>query len=881
MAVELARAYVTVLPSSAGLGYSIAKELEGLDVEKPLAKPQAKFQTSWLSATGKTMQGVGKGIEGVGKKLTNSITKPAGIAAGAVAGIALAGGWKRLTSIENAQAGIEGLGFSAKDAARIIQEDVMAAVDGTAFALQDAGQLAAGFLSSGVQPGKELTGILSLVGDAAALSGADFSTMGDIFQKVRGEGKVTGSTLFQMTQNGLYAVPMLAKAFGKSEEEIRKMASAGEISADMFETALRDQIGGTAKTAGQTTQASFANMRTAISNFGAVVLADTLPILRDLFGTIKDLFKSDEMKALAADLGKSLSGIAKVAADAIKGILTWFTQLGPGGQKSILMVVGAAIALGPTLVAVGRAVQLVGGAMSGLSAGAATVAKFGGSFAAIGKAVAKVGPMFGKLGGLFKTLGTVGVAVFKGLGVAVRVAAAGVRVLGAAIMANPIGLIVAGVALAVTALVWFFTQTETGRELWGKFVNWLKQLWAGIVDFAVQVWGALAPYLSGLWEGIKTTATAVWNGIKAAIGFVWQAIVWVFKNLSPVGFIITHWNTIKAVTAAVWNGIKAALSAVWQAIVWVFKNLSPVGLVITHWQKIKQTTTAVWNAIKSFMTGLWNALVSFVGNAAKNIYNRVRAAFDQTRANSVRIWTALRSGVQNIMNGMRAAVVNVANAIKNGIINAWNSARARAVAIFQSMRSGILAPINGALGAVRAMPGRIKGAFSGAGSWLYRSGRSVIDGFVRGIQSAAGKVTSAVKNVVNSARRLFPFSPAKEGPFSGRGWVLYSGISIGEAFADGMERTESEVEKAARLLADAAVIDVPGPHIGAPTVDTWTPAAEGMPMPPRRSMPAPADSLFGGQVRGAQPVELNQTIMTQDPEAAAQRSSRLIMAGLA
>jgi len=52
----------------------------------------------------------------------------------------------------------------------------------------------------------------------------------------------------------------------------------------------------------------------------------------------------------------------------------------------------------------------------------------------------------------------------------------------AAFAANPIGLIITAIGLAIAALTWFFTKTEVGKEIWGNFMSWLKDLWDGLVD---------------------------------------------------------------------------------------------------------------------------------------------------------------------------------------------------------------------------------------------------------------------------------------------------------------------------------------------------------------------------------------------------------------
>ncbi|NQE88129.1 hypothetical protein [Nocardia terpenica] len=95
-------------------------------------------------------------------------------------------------------------------------------------------------------------------------------------------------------------------------------------------------------------------------------------------------------------------------------------------------------------------------------------------------------------------------------------------------------------------------------------------------------------------------------------------------------------------------------------------------------------------------------------------------------------------------------------------------------------------------------------ALGDMGSLLVESGKALISGFITGIKSMLGSVADAAKSIVSAARDFFPFSPAKEGPFSGSGWVLYSGQSIGEAFADGMTDQQKSVVNAAKSIMQAA-----------------------------------------------------------------------------
>src|SRR5690606_14270710 len=112
--------------------------------------------------------------------------------------------------------------------------------------------------------------------------------------------------------------------------------------------------------------------------------------------------------------------------------------------------------------------------------------------------------------------------------------------------------------------------------------------------------------------------------------------------------------------------------------------------------------------------------------------------------------------------------------------------------------------ISSLLGLVRSLPGKVRGGLGNVGSWLYESGKSIIQGLINGIRNMAGGVYDAVQDVLARARNLLPFSPAKEGPFSGKGWTLYSGRSIGEALADGIADSERLVHSAADRLVSGA-----------------------------------------------------------------------------
>ena len=152
------------------------------------------------------------------------------------------------------------------------------------------------------------------------------------------------------------------------------------------------------------------------------------------------------------------------------------------------------------------------------------------------------------------------------------------------------------------------------------------------------------------------------------------------------------------------------------------------------------------------------------------------------------IWNAIKSAIETAINAVKGVIDSVLNTIKGIWDGMWEGISSGISAIWEGIKSGVSNGINAVGEAIKGVKDTVCGFFSNAWEWLVDSGKSIIDGLVNGIKGAVDGAVSAVSGVVESIRDLFPFSPAKKGPFSGHGWVLYSGMSIMNALADGVEK---------------------------------------------------------------------------------------------
>ena len=242
-----------------------------------------------------------KGIrqaEGHLAQLGGAVAKIGGAAAAAAgaAGLglltgALTSGFARLQSIDNATNKLEGLGHSA-ESVQTIMDSALASVKGTAYGLGDAANIAASAVAAGIQPGQELTKYLTLTADAASIAGVSLEEMGNTMNNVRTVGAAYNDSLQIVAQKGIPIYQMLADQLGVTTAEVKDLASEGAISADMFETAMRDKFGGAALKAGETVNGAFENMKAALARLGAALLGTTFEGLPEVMGEVTAIFDS-------------------------------------------------------------------------------------------------------------------------------------------------------------------------------------------------------------------------------------------------------------------------------------------------------------------------------------------------------------------------------------------------------------------------------------------------------------------------------------------------------------------------------------------------------------------------------------------------------------
>lgn len=242
--------------------------------------------------------------------------------------------------------------------------------------------------------------------------------------------------------------------------------------------------------------------------------------------------------------------------------------------------------------------------------------------------------------------------------------------------------------------------------------------------------------------------------------------------------------------------------------------------------------------VKKMQSGLtenlpkwWNSFTAWVrqkASAAPGVFNVVGSAIGGWFG---RLWSRYIAGpVSRQWNSFLSTV----RGLPSRAVTALNPLGGRlsgvSSAAWQRFRTAAGTRVSSFLGWARGIPGQARSALGNLGSYLYNSGASLIQGFINGIRAKIGQVRNAAASVVSAARDYFPFSPAKKGPFSGRGYTLYSGRALIDAFGKGIADQAPSVQKRMHRLLDgmsgtvagdvavrpsmASLIDTPAPGYG-------------------------------------------------------------------
>lgn len=194
--------------------------------------------------------------------------------------------------------------------------------------------------------------------------------------------------------------------------------------------------------------------------------------------------------------------------------------------------------------------------------------------------------------------------------------------LNAAMMLNPVALVIAALVGLGVALYIAYQRSEQFRAIVNSVFNWLKSnvppIMAAVKNAVTTAWNTISSATQAVWDAVSSTVMGVVNAIRSHVT----------ANFNTYRTVITAaWNVIRALTLAVWNVISTTITSVIDVIrgkisaMQAFRNI-----VSAVWSGIKAVTSAAWESIKDVVRvavdqipGIISAVASLAATAARDI----------------------------------------------------------------------------------------------------------------------------------------------------------------------------------------------------------------------------------------------------------------------
>lgn len=601
-------------------------------------------------------------------------------------------------------------------------------------------------------------------------TGENLKGVAQAYGQMAASGKVTAENINQLTDNNTALSASLKDTVMQMNPQLKQYASFNEavsdgaVSMDMLDKAMQKAADGS----GSATK----TIRDTWSGFNEDLSQALLPTLEALTPVINAII--DKMDDWGKGAGKTVSNVIKYFQDLFQKLQENAATLAfleawdniKSAFESIVSIIGNVINsfLGINTETTKNATSIDNVAKS--------IAVFAGKLSEVTKKIAdflkKVSESKTAMSVLKGTLVVLASAftafkiskgildtinAFKTIGEVAKLAMGPVKALFGLIIANPFVAIAVAIAAVVAGLVYFFTQTETGKKAWQSFVDflsqsieaikqfftglgtWFSELWTSTVEGAKTIWNGITEFFSGLWNGIVTIITNVFATIASAVTGAYNWFVTTFQPL--ISFYQSIFNLIGSIINVAFQLILAIIRGAYQ-------------LVIGAWKGLSAWFGGIFNAVSSVVSTVFSA----IGGFAVSAWNVVRS-----------VWSAVSGFFSGIFNSVRSVVSGVFSAIGGFASSAWS----RISGVFNGVGSFFSGVFNGAKSAVSrvfdAFGGfasnaynAITGVFDGLGSFfsgIFGGIKDTIDRVLGGVTGTIDKISGAINGIAGKLGGMF------------------------------------------------------------------------------------------------------------------------------
>lgn len=472
---------------------------------------------------------------------------------------------------------------------------------------------------------------------------ADGNSLGDVLQTLTDYANDTGvgfNDLWGSSEAGKAAITLLSDGVGAFNDEVQSMSDSVGATSDAL---------GKLETPSQKAKVAITQVKNSGIELGTAVLTSISPLIDKL-------------------------------AKGIEKLTTWFNNLSPGMQQTIVVVLGVVTALGPLIMIVGKLIWSIGRIMT-------------------------IAP---KIVTAFKAIGT----AFKALG--------------AVFMANPIGFIIGLLAALVAGLIYAYNHSEKFREIVNSAFEKVKEIVGNVVQalvdfFTVTIpnaissmidWFAKLPENIANFVGMVWTTVSTWvsNMVTKALelGSQFVSNILNFFNTLPerigyiIGFVlgkIVQWGSdlYKFATTEIPKFVNTVIkfiselpSKIWNWLVQAFNKVVQWGsnMISTGKQKASEFVSSAVRYISELPGKIWTHLTNVIQKvikwgsdmvskgkqAARDLVRTIADTISELPGKMVSIGSDIVSGIWNGIKNAKDWIISKVKGFASNIVDGFKDA---------------------------------------------------------------------------------------------------------------------------------------------------------------------------------------------------------------
>lgn len=325
------------------------------------------------------------------------------------------------------------------------------------------------------------------------------------------------------------------------------------------------------------------------NNLGLAVY-DVVDFVTKLWESLQNSGALDGFKNAFKNTFSIISSLVSPVIDLVKKL--WDKISEAGSQQSVIETLDSAFST------IGSTIESVTGFVKGLvdwfKQGGTGVDVLKAAFVGLGTILGGYAVYQGILKGI--ALAQQAWAIATGVWSAITTGATAIQMaFNAAIAANPIGIIVIAIMAVVAALIYFFTQTTAGKQIWQDFINWLEVAWQGISSFFSGLWTGITQFFSSAGSSVQS----IWNGVTSFFSSIPSRIVGFFNGIgSGIG---SFFQQASSLINSIWNGVISFISSI-------------PGRILGFFSGIGSQIGGLFNSVGGAIRGAFDGAVSYVSS---------------------------------------------------------------------------------------------------------------------------------------------------------------------------------------------------------------------------------------------------------------------------